>query len=238
MSPAPLLELAQRFADIGDFLHEHGLSEADALAGITAAAVALVPGVQYASVSQGRAGRFVSVAATDTAAELIDAIQYQLGTGPCVDALGDGASFRTGDVASDPRWPEFGPRAFAVAGVRSMMAFRMFIEGDAAMIASLNVYSNEPDAFDETAQAFGLLVSTHGAMAVTTAQARDRSDHLNRAFRSNREIGVATGLLMGTHRLSRDQALSVLKVASQNANRRLADVAADVVGRGGIDLPV
>ncbi len=49
---------------------------------------------------------------------------------------------------------------------------------------------------------------------------------------SNREIGVAMGILMHQHRLTRDQAFDLLRVASQDTNRKLADVAEDVADTG------
>ncbi|MCW2658134.1 MAG: hypothetical protein JWR06_2327, partial [Jatrophihabitans sp.] len=53
---------------------------------------------------------------------------------------------------------------------------------------------------------------------------------------SNRDIGVAIGVLMGLHRVTREQAFDLLRVASQGKHRKLADVARDVADTGSLDL--
>jgi len=99
--------------------------------------------------------------------------------------------FRTGDLGTDPRWPEFGRRA-ADLGVHSMLSFRLFLEDD-DLIARLNLYATARDAFDGTAEIIGTLLASHGALAVSAAGARELAAHLRRALTTNREIGVAMG---------------------------------------------
>lgn len=53
---------------------------------------------------------------------------------------------------------------------------------------------------------------------------------------ANREIGVAIGVLMHEHRLSQAQAFDVLRAASQDSNRRLADIALEVVTTGTLNI--
>src|SRR5919112_3974094 len=102
-------ELAGMFAELGrDLLSERGLDGTLAL--ISSRSVTLVPGAQYAAVSRGRRGKFETVGQTSELPVLVDQIQYDLGSGPCVDAALEQCIFRTGDLASDQRWPEFGRR--------------------------------------------------------------------------------------------------------------------------------
>lgn len=61
---------------------------------------------------------------------------------------------------------------------------------------------------------------------------RDRAQHLERALLTNRDIGVALGVLMSTHKITRDEAFGLLRVASQNSNRKLRDVAVEVAETG------
>jgi GAF domain-containing protein len=197
--------------------------------------VARVPGVEWASITSDRAGSFETVVATDRAAREVDGIQYELGTGPCVDAILDETVFRTGDLGADPRWPEFGQRAVA-AGVHSMLSFRLFLEDD-DMIAGLNLYATAKDAFNEESLTVGTLLATHGALAISRAAAREHVAHLQRALASNRDIGVAMGVLMNQHKVTRSQAFDLLRVASQNSNRKLAHIAVEVGDTGILDLP-
>lgn len=45
------------------------------------------------------------------------------------------------------------------------------------------------------------------------------------------------GVLIATNRLTRTQAFELLKIAGQNSNRKLRDVAADVADTGLLELP-
>lgn len=230
-SPVGLVSL---YADLGRQLTAYE-READAFAALTSTAVTQVPGAEWASITRGRSGTFLTLAATDPDAERLDRLQYDLGTGPCVDAILEDTTFVTGDLAEDGRWPEFGRLATQATDVQSMLSFRLFVEND-DLIAGLNLYSTRLYAFDESAELIGTVLATHGALAVAAAGARERAAGLQRALLSNRDIGVAMGVLMATYKITRDQAFSLLRVASQNSNRKLHDVACDVADTGTLDV--
>ncbi len=61
-----------------------------------------------------------------------------------------------------------------------------------------------------------------------------RAAQLRSALDSNRVIGTATGILMATHRLPAAQGFQLLTRASQDSNRKLRDLAAQVVDNGGL----
>ena len=65
---------------------------------------------------------------------------------------------------------------------------------------------------------------------------RGRPGNLSQALQSNREIGVAMGILMNQHRFTRQEAFDVLRVASQNSNRKLADIAVEVADTGTLSI--
>lgn len=106
----------------------------------------------------------------------------------------------------------------------------------AGVIAGLNIYSHAPGAFDEHARAIGLVLATHGGLLMNASLADDRARNLKLALESNREIGVAIGVLMHEHRLSREQAFDVLRAASQDSNRKLADIALEVGDTGTLNI--
>ena len=195
-------------------------------------AVERVPGTRWASVSHLRGGRFTTPASTDEAATRADDLQYQVGSGPCVDAALDDSVYVTGDAATDARWPTWGQRVASEVGVRSVFAQRLHLLDDSELIASLNIYSDQQSAFDAHAVGMGLVLATHAASILSQTIAKDRAANLERALESNREIGVAMGILMHQHRLTRGQAFDLLRVASQDTNRKLADVAVDVADTG------
>ncbi len=68
-------------------------------------------------------------------------------------------------------------------------------------------------------------------------QAHGRIDQLRTALDSNRVIGTAIGMLISAHRLNSSAAFGVLVRCSQRTNRKLRDVAADVVASGSLPLP-
>src|SRR3954466_11601005 len=95
-SPAGLANL---YADIGRDLAPHHRTT-DALAAVARAAATRVPGVERASVTRGDKGSFVTVAATDPAAQQVYQLQHDLGTGPCVDAILQETACVTGDLGA------------------------------------------------------------------------------------------------------------------------------------------
>lgn len=199
-------------------------------------AVDRVPGTRWASVSLLRTGTFTTPASTDKAAARADALQYELGSGPCVDAALDDSVYVVGDVTAGARWRTWGERAASEVGVRSVFAQRLHLLDDSPVVASLNIYSDERAAFDDHAVGMGLVLATHAALILRETTARGRADHLTRALESNREIGVAMGILMHQHRLTREQAFDLLRVASQDSNRKLADIATDVAETGELSI--
>lgn len=206
------------------------------LDGLVSRAPEIVHDTRWASVTAVRGKTLRSLALSAETAERIDAIQYQLGSGPCLDAILEDHVFVTGDVAHDDRWPVFGPRAAEEAGLRSVLAFRLVLLDESKAIAALNLYSDVPDAFDETAVQQGTMLATQVSLLVTAHLASDEAGNLARALESNREIGVAMGVLMAKHRITRDQAFGLLRMSSQDSNRRIAELAVEVADTGELPL--
>jgi hypothetical protein len=202
---------------------------------VTQLALERVTSARAASITTVSHGRFTTAAATDEVARRADRIQYDLGYGPCIDAIVDQTVYQPKDLAQDGRWPEYGRRVVEELGLHSMLSFRMKLEA-AGVIAGLNFYGQEPDAFDDHDLAEGLLLTTHAAQAVSAAHLRDRVENLERALSSNRDIGTAVGVLIAQHKLTREQAFDLLRIASQNTNRKLHEVALDVIDTGAVDV--
>jgi hypothetical protein len=227
-------ELANHFAAVARSL----LATSDlptAFAMISELGVEAVPGAEHAGVTVLRRGKFDTPTATSDLPPRVDAIQYELGSGPCVDAVLDDAVYRSGDLEVDTRWPQFGVRAVAETGVHSMLSFRLLSE-DEAVLAALNLYAESRDAFDESATWLGLVFATHGSLALAAAGRQERIQNLEQALASNREIGIAIGVLMSTQLVTEQQAFDLLRMASQRSHRKLRDVAAGVVETGTLDL--
>lgn len=226
-----LRAVAESFAQLGAELESMGPSAA--LDAVARMAVDRVPGARCASITSYDHGRFRTVAATDELAQRADDIQYALGSGPCLDAIVEDTLYRPRDLRHDDRWPEYGAKVSSELGLLSMLSYRLGHEVDDT-IDGLNIYADEVGAFDERAELVGLMLATHGALAVALSANQLQVENLQKALTSNREIGVAMGILMARHHVTREQAFGLLRMASQNSNRKLHDVALQVVDTGAL----
>lgn len=195
-------------------------------------AVEQVPRASWASVTMLRGGQLTTEASTHEQATRADHLQYVLGSGPGVDAVVQDCLCVTGDVEADPRWADWGERAASEVGVGSVLALPLHLHHEQGVTAGLTIYGVEPHAFGDTAVGLGLVLGTLAASVVGQLLAHDRTEYLGRALESNRDIGVATGIVMRTHEVNREQALAVLRAASRDADRTLADVAVEVADTG------
>lgn len=229
-----LARVAERFHDIGE--HLRTMTHRDPLEAVAAMAVRQIERAEWASITRLEDGKFTTVAATDDRARESDAIQYSVGSGPCLDAIVQDAVYRPSDLKRCHQWPDFGPRIAKEMGVESMLSYRLLQQGGSAAIDGLNIYSRGRDAFSDEDVLVGLMIATHGSMAaVATANAR-KVAHLQQALLSSREIGTAMGVLMSRHGVTRDQAFDLLRMASQNSNRKLREVADEVSETGELPL--
>jgi hypothetical protein len=90
-----------------------------------------------------------------------------------------------------------------------------------------------PALRDECRAAELLLVACAEAM-MGAAIARERAQNLEIALQTNRRIGMAIGVLMGQHKLTDEQAFDALRHASQHQDRKLRDVADEVIWTGAL----
>ena len=227
-------ELAAQFAAVARALAAEPTVDRT-LARLVKVAVEIIPGCHHAGVTVVRRGRPETPAATDEVPAAVDAIQYATGEGPCLSAITEHAVFRSGDLAADDRWPAFARPAVERTGVRSVLAYRLFTDQDT--LGALNLYSREPDAFDDASVPVGTILAAHAALAYAQAREREQISGLQQALTSNRAIAMAIGILMATHRISEREAFDLLRVASQRSNTRLRDLADEVVHTGMLREP-
>lgn len=206
----------------------HGHHEPEQmLRAVVAAAVGLIPGADEGSISVVAARkRLQSEAASSEFASTIDKLQEKAGEGPCLDAVYEQRTVRVDDIATEQRWPRFSADASA-AGAASMLALQIFVDGD--NLGALNLYSRRAEAFDDESEHIGELFASHAAAAYVAIR---RNAQLLRAVTTREIIGQAQGILIERHKITADQAFSMLVTASQNANIKLRDVAETLVRTG------
>jgi GAF domain-containing protein len=211
-------------------------STSGALQAVTAVAARSVPGVDAASVTRRRSNVYETVSSTAEVALQGDTLQYQLRQGPCVDAVDKNNVFLCLDLTTDPRWPQFGPAAADSLGVHSLMSIRLALDDTDAM-AGLNLYSRQRNAYDDDALHIAMLLATHAGVIVSGLIAHEKAANLEKALATSREIGMAMGVLMATHKITSRDAFDLLRFASQRTHRKLRDIAADVTDTGTLELP-
>jgi hypothetical protein len=118
--------------------------------------------------------------------------------------------------------------------IRSEVAYPLQIDG--ADFGVLSLHSVEDGYFSQDVCAAAEIYAGHSLMALLHAKARHKAANLEIGLLSNREIGMAIGVLMTSHRITDQQAFDLLRTASQHDHRKLHDIAADVVLTG--QLPV
>ncbi|MGW5052611.1 ANTAR domain-containing protein [Actinokineospora sp. NPDC004072] len=192
----------------------------DTLDAIVRSAVQTIPGAEHAGIITVVSRRQIeTVAVTDELPNQVDQGQYDAGQGPCLDALYQHKMVSVPDLAAERRWPSFTERVQQLR-VASMLSFQLFVRDDD--LGALNLYSALPRAFNEESEHVGLLFADHAAVALAAAR---KQDHLAEAITTRDLIGQAKGILMERHKLTADQAFSLLVRASQHTNLKLRDLA-------------
>ncbi|MEW1777544.1 GAF and ANTAR domain-containing protein [Streptomyces sp. NPDC086777] len=199
---------------------------------ITESAVELVEGCDAAGILVLHAGKVRTLAPTEQLVVDSDLLQERLGEGPCFDAARTREGervFRIRDLTREqPCWPAFAPEIHRL-GVGSMMGFLLYTEDEE--LGALNIYSRRPGAFTEAGELAGWLLASHAAVAFSSARTQAQ---LEQAVATRHLIGEAMGILMGSHRLTEEQAFDVLRRYSQENNVKLRDVARRVCDQGAL----
>jgi hypothetical protein len=231
-----IAEMAAEFSDLARLLAD-GQPIPDMLDRLVKVAAQAVTGTEHCAITlvQGRASPR-TIAASDELPMKVDALQYTLQEGPCLQALVVSDVTLANDLATDRQWPTFAERAVAETGVRAMLSFRLYLTGAAQ--AALNFYSSRPQAFPLPSIATGSIFAAYASLALLASLHEEKALNLTRAVESNREIGTAIGILMATKKVTQQDAFDQLRVASQALHRKLRDIAAEVKITGELpDLP-
>ncbi len=194
------------------------------LRGITAAAVEVLPEVEFASITVRHAdGRLTTSAPTHPLLRVVDAAQYELREGPCYDAVTDAVHVTSPWLAQDDRFPRY--RSVAVeAGIRAQAGIRLF-ESDRSL-GALNLYSTKDGAFQDLGF-LGDLVTHQSAMALAYAR---EIDDLRQAVNARQLIGQAVGIAMERYEFTDERAFAFLNRLADYTGADLRDVARAIVG--------
>ena len=227
--PGPVpADLAAAYAELQNLLVERP-DVAAFLQQVAALAAAMVPGASC-GITMRRDHEVATVATSDEFAARIDEIQYGRGQGPCLQALHTGVPVKVHNLATDERWGDYRIHALAY-GVRSSLSLPLTVNGDT--LGALNLYTTTADTFSDPltarTQAFARQVATALTIILRNADQTVLEGQLREALATRAVIDQAVGIIMGQQRVNSAAAFAVLREASQARNRKLRDVAADLI---------
>ena len=227
----PASEVADTFSETARILFSAG-DVTETLVRVVELAVATIEGCDFAGLFLLENEVVTSPIHTDPMVDEIDALQQDNREGPCLDAIAQRLLFYADDLANDPRWPQFGPQANMV-GIRSVLALPLSVCGT---LGALNLYARYPAAFGVVDRARGVILAALAGLSISAAHAHDdaerRAANLTSALATREVIGQAQGILMERERIASGEAFDILRRASQHLNRKLRDVAQDLVDTG------
>jgi ANTAR domain len=213
---------------LAEALHAGRTGTGQALELLVRGALDTLPGWQYASIStQGRGGDVQTLTATVDWIDRCDQLQAELGEGPCFDTMAEESYFFAEDLQNDGRWPRYAPRVLEL-GIRAQGA--VVLASARRRRASLNLYASHPIVVDSELVDLARL---YAANAGGVLGLLETVGQLQIAAHSRQRIGQAVGVVMERYRLNEDQAFRFLVRSSQETNRKLRDVADEIVRHSG-----
>ena len=133
-------------------------------------------------------------------------------------------------TASDARWPEFLRQARA-EGVGSILSLPLIVRQDG--LGALNLYAGTEHAFGLAEERIGLAFATHASLTLSHAQGYWRQEqarqNLEIALTTRGVIDQAKGVLMARTGRSADEVFESLRRASQRTNRKVFDLAQEII---------
>lgn len=196
---------------------------------ITLIATHTIPGADATSITMMHRGQPKTPAFTEKRVLDLDLERSALGDGPCLSALRHHGVEQIA-TATDERWPDFS-RASLDQGIRAVLSAPM-IDGEVGK-GALNVYS-ESEFDDDTPEIASLFADQIGIAAINASlyvEGTLMADQLQNALESRAVIEQAKGILMNAERCGPESAFEILKRASQGRNRKLREIAAEIVQR-------
>ena len=205
------------------------------LTDLTVIARRTMPGAEAVSITLIRDDQPFTAAHDGQMALDADELQYARDYGPCVDAGRSGQVFLVDDMRTDTRWADYAHHA-ADRGIGSSLSVPLPFQS--ATLGAMNNYGTRPRAFTqgdvEVAKAIAPWLAYVVSHATATVSATEETANMWAAMATRSGIEQAKGILMERHRLTPDQAFTVLTTSSQHTGRKLRDVAAELVATGAL----
>jgi hypothetical protein len=172
---------------------------------------------------------------SDRTASELEELTLTLGEGPCVDAVSGGPAL-VADLAAPEclaRWPAFAPAA-VFAGVHAVFALPLQVGG--IRLGVLDLYRAQAGDLDGEQLADALVLADTACEVLLDGAWHDRPDQEDdrwpeHAGLQHPEVHQATGMITVQLGVTAAVALIRLRAFAYSHDRRLRDVAGDVVSR-------
>ncbi|MCW2545162.1 MAG: hypothetical protein JWM40_2714 [Frankiales bacterium] len=226
------LEVADAFVSLASSL-ANGYDVVDLLSQLTAECVQLLDVPAAGLLLTDGLGVLHLMAASSERMRLLELFQLQRDQGPCLDCFRSGAPVSIADLEQEEqRWPQFVPAA-REAGFASVHALPMRWRED--VLGALGLFGTEVGALAPRDLALGQALADVASVALVQEQAAvDRiavNEQLQQALTSRIVLEQAKGLLAQQGGLDMVSAFTVLRRYARDHNRRLTDLAQEVVDR-------
>jgi len=188
---------------------------------------------QAVSVTVVEDGRYRTINSTGPEGLAIDEAQYRDDAGPCLEAIRSKNQLKIKVDDANGFAPGFAEEAKR-ANVGQVLSTPMVGRSGEAM-GAVNVYVHKGGTVGEDEAHTAQLIGDNAAILVGYAFALTGSnqvnDQLRQAVATRDVIGAAKGILMQSQSCTRDEAFDILRRASQRENRKLREIAEEVVLR-------
>jgi ANTAR domain/GAF domain len=160
----------------------------------------------------------------------VELFEVESDEGPCVACFATGQPISDTDLrVVDTRWARFSRRAGA-AGFAAVHAVPMRLRDE--VIGVLNLFSTQPGSLTDADAFLGRALANVTTIGVLQQRAIHRdmvTEQLQGALNSRVVIEQAKGVLFERLKLDMHDAFATLRSYARRTNRRLSDVARDVI---------
>jgi hypothetical protein len=170
-------------------------------------------------------------AASSEESRLLELLQVEADVGPCLDAYRSGEAVHVEDLAaSSAQWPAFAQRA-AEYGFQSVVALPLRLRAE--RIGALNLFIEGAGPMLPADVSVGQALADVATIGIVHQRIMSHSEQVNQqlqtALNTRLIIEQAKGVLAERGTIDMDRAFNLLRQHARRNNRRLADLAREVV---------
>jgi GAF domain-containing protein len=222
--------IVETFVELADTMVDH-FDVVEFLHRLAARCVELLDCTEAGLLLADAAGNLRVMASSSERSDALDLLQSQNEEGPCFESYHRGEPVSSQDLVEDEtRWPTFAPEAVE-RGFCSVQAVPMRVRGET--VGALNLFRSESGKFAGSDLPLAQGMADIAALALlqerTLRESRGVVEQLQAALSSRVVIEQAKGVLAERAQIGVDAAFARLRNYARKNNRRLSDVARDLI---------